>query len=70
MFLTKQTPPPPPPEANGIEIKVKLSESTLVKLIPIATVLLVGAGLVGAGVWEQTQPADSLPDASEVLPKP
>lgn len=71
MFSTKQQPPPPPTsEPNGIEIKVRLSESSLVKLIPIATALLVGAGLVGSGVWEQTQSVDSTPDASEALSKP
>ena len=71
MYFIKQPPPPPPtPEANGIEIKVRLSESILIKLIPIATALVVGAGLVGSGVWEHTQPADSTPDASEALSKP
>ena len=59
MFLTKQTPPQTPTsESNGIEIKVRLSEATLTKLIP-----LIIAVLIGSGVWVHTQsvpiPTDS-----------
>ena len=51
MFLTKQTPPQETTsESNGIEIKVRLSEATLIKLIP-----LVIAVLLGSGVWVHTQ---------------
>lgn len=67
MFFTKQTPPPPLPksEPNGIEIKVKLSEASLLKLIPVAIALLVSSG-----VWIQTQ-SEALPsnDPQRVLPE-
>ncbi|MBE9042450.1 hypothetical protein IQ235_16890 [Oscillatoriales cyanobacterium LEGE 11467] len=65
MFLTKQT-PPPAQEPDGIEIKVRLSEATLIKLIPIVVVLL------GSGAWVHSQsaplPTDLPSDAVEVTP--
>ena len=63
MSLSQQPP-------NGLEIKVTVSEAIIVRLIPVVAALLVGSGLVGSGLWVHTQPADSLPDASEVLPMP
>ena len=45
MFLSKQT-PPPPPESTGIEIRIRLSESTLIKLIPLVVAVLVGSGVL------------------------
>lgn len=64
MIFTKPT---PPPEPDGIEIKVRLSEATLVKLIPI-----VLAVLVGSGAWVHSQsaplPTDSPSDAVELTP--
>ncbi len=49
-MLGKKTSAPPlpqsQPESNGIEIKVKLSESTLVKLIPLVIAVLVGSGVL------------------------
>ena len=43
MFFPKKT-PPPEPEPNGLEIRLKLSESAIAKLIPLAVAVLVGSG--------------------------
>lgn len=59
MFLSKRTPPPlQAPESNGVEIKVRLSEATFIKLVSIAV-----AVLLGSGVWV-AQSASPPPDAS------
>lgn len=68
MFLNKQTTPPPTPEPNGIEIKLRLSEATLVKLIPFVIAIFLGSG-----VWVHTTqsaplPANSSSDITEVTP--
>ena len=68
MFMTKQTPPPlPPPEPNGIEIKVRLSEATLLKLIPLAVAVLVGSGVL-AHTQLVSPPNDSPANTVEVTP--
>jgi hypothetical protein len=63
MFLTKKAPPPVPtiPEPDGIEIKIRLSEATLVKLIP-----LIIAVLLGSGVWVHTTQSAPVPVNSSV----
>lgn len=61
MFTTKQIPPPSPPsspEHSGLEINVRLSEATLIKLIPVAAALLVGSGFLA-----HTQLVPPSPDA-------
>ncbi|MEO0533492.1 MAG: hypothetical protein AAF215_06450 [Cyanobacteria bacterium P01_A01_bin.123] len=52
MFSAKQT--PPPPEPNGIELKIRVSESALATLTKLL-VPIVLAGLVGSGIWDRTQ---------------
>lgn len=47
MFIRKQNSsqtPTPVVESDGIEIRVKLSEATLIKLIPLIVAILVGSG--------------------------
>lgn len=67
MFMTKPPPPPPLPEPNGIEIKIRLSEATLIKLIPLAVAVLVGSGvlahaqLVSPSVDASTNPVEVAP---------
>jgi hypothetical protein len=63
MFLTKKAPSPAPTtqESDGIEIKIRLSEATLVKLIPLAI-----AVLLGSGVWVHTAQSPPLPVNSSV----
>lgn len=46
MFQTKQS-PKLSPEPSGIEIKIKLSEATLIKLIPWVITILLGS----SGIW-------------------
>ena len=62
MFSMKQTPPPePPPEPNGLRIQLNLSEAALVRLLPWAVYVLVGAGVLG---YVHPQLVPPHPDAS------
>ncbi|MDB9529946.1 hypothetical protein PN498_28425 [Oscillatoria sp. CS-180] len=66
MSSSKQQALPPPPESNGIEIKVRLSESTLIKLIPVIAAVLLGSSFV---VHTQFAPhPDSPTNAIEASP--
>lgn len=52
MFLTKQTTPTPQPQpepraSEGLMFQLKLSEATLVKLMPWLLSVLIGAGGLG-----------------------
>ena len=60
MFLTKQNPPQTPvPEPYSVEIKIRLSEASLIKLISILLALLLGSG-----AWTQIQGVQSSIDLS------
>jgi hypothetical protein len=59
MFPTK-SPPELTPEPNGVEIKIKLSEATLVKLIPWVITVLIGS----SGIWFHAQSV-SIPDSAQ-----
>ena len=63
MFLTKQTPPPsaaPEPE-DVLEVRFKLSGSTLTKLISLVLSIALGSGIWG---YLQAQPASPTGDTS------
>lgn len=45
MFF-RQKPTMPPPEPDGLEIKIKLSGQTIVKLVSIAVTVLFGSGVL------------------------
>ena len=69
MFSAKQTPPPPSaPEPNGIEIRVKLSEATLAKLISLIIAILLGSGALAYHTQSAPLPTESPTDAVEVFP--
>lgn len=69
MFLTKQTPPTPQPEpktSEGLMFQLKLSEATLVKLMPWLLSVLIGAGGLGfIHAQVNFSPIDSPADAIE-----
>lgn len=64
----KQTPPSPNPEPNGIEVKVKLSEATLVKLIPLAIGILVGSGALAYHTQSGHLPAAPPANVGDLTP--
>lgn len=48
MFSRK---PVPPPESNGLKLELRLSEATLLRLLPLGITVLVSSGL-----WVYAQP--------------
>ncbi|MEM7065127.1 MAG: hypothetical protein AAF572_18460 [Cyanobacteria bacterium P01_B01_bin.77] len=46
MFFGQKQSIPPPPEPDGLEIKIKLSGQTIVKLVSIAVTVLFGSGVL------------------------
>jgi hypothetical protein len=43
MLFTKKTPPPVGTEPNGFEFRLRLSEESVLKLIPVVVTILVGS---------------------------
>lgn len=70
MFSRKQTPLPPVPEPNGIEIRVRLSENILIKLIPLAIAILVGSGALAYHTQSTPLPADPLTNSGDLTHSP
>lgn len=48
---------PSSPEPNGIEIKIKLSEDTLIKCLPFVTALVMGSGWLAHSQLSNAFPA-------------
>lgn len=46
--------PLPPPESNGLKLELRLSEATLLKLLPLGITVLLGSSL-----WVYAQPPSS-----------
>lgn len=65
MFSRK---PVPPPESNGLKLELRLSEATLLRLLPLGITVLVSSGL-----WVYAQPFSSdgmsAPAVAETAPK-
>ena len=70
MFCRK-APMPPAPDADGLELKIKLSGPTLVKLASAIT-----AALVGSGAWmyiqrePQAVPVEPTEPVQEIVEQP
>ena len=64
MFSQKPT---PQPEPNGLKLELRISEATLIKLLPLGITLLLSSGL-----WIYVQPfspdSTSAPAVAETAP--
>lgn len=70
-MLCRRPPMPPAPDADGLELKIKLSGPTLVKIASAIT-----AALVGSGAWmyiqraPQASPTQSAGPVQEIVEQP